>query len=428
MIDRKVSGKTLLQHLRGLKSDRRGTIASTFVLSAFGLFTVGGAAMDYASLSQTRNQLQAAADAAALAGAKEFRLGNANISIVTQVANNYASQALASAGVLNGNASIAPSVDTSAKTVTVAINAIQPAYIMQMLGSEFVKVQVSATAKVTGGAPICVIGLDAKYKQTILMDVNARLEAPNCAIYSNSKAKDGLEARSNSMMTAAFICSAGGKVKGKMDSFTPDPQTDCPVIPDPLALRPQPAVGPCLQTNLKITSGMVTLLPGTYCGGISISNGATVNLSSGVYVMKDGPLHVTGNGTLNGSNVGLFLSGQGAVINFEGASNISLTAPVSGDMAGMLMFEDRASPEKQVHNILSDNARMLLGTIYLPQNRLHVAANRPIADQSAYTIVVVNLFTLSEGPTMVLNTNYGNTNIPVPAGVGPNSNRAALIN
>lgn len=409
--------------------DLRGSIASTFVVSAMGIVTVGGAAMDYANLSQAKNRLQTAADSAALAGAKEFRLGNANTTTVTQVARNFATQTLKASGetASGGSITISPSVDTTAKTVTVAIDAVQPTYVMQLLGADVAHIHVSATAKVTGGAPICVIGLDPEATSTILMDKSARLEAPNCSIYSNSTKNNGLTAKNSATMKASFICSAGGKAGAGPGSFTPAPQTDCPVIPDPLAARPQPVVGPCLQTNLKVTSGMVTLLPGTYCGGIVISNGATVNLSSGVYIIKDGPLTVTGGATLNGSNVGLFLTGRGGAINFDGPSNISLTAPAQGEMAGMLMFEDRAAPQGQTHNILSDNARMLLGTIYLPQGRLHVAANRPVSDLSAYTIVVARMFTLSEGPTMVLNTNYTNTNIPVPAGVGPGSNKTALI-
>jgi hypothetical protein len=83
------------------------------------------------------------------------------------------------------------------------------------------------------------------------------------------------------------------------------------------------------------------------------------------------------------------------------------------------MFEDRSAPQGETHQILSNDAHMLLGTIYLSRNRFHVAASAPVADQSAYTVVVANYFTLSQGPTMVLNANYGSTNIPVPNGVGP---------
>jgi hypothetical protein len=69
-------------------------------------------------------------------------------------------------------------------------------------------------------------------------------------------------------------------------------------------------------------------------------------------------------------------------------STIVLKAPILGDLAGLLDFEDRNSPKGQTHQILSDNARVLLGTIYLPQGQLYVDANQPIADLSDYTIMV----------------------------------------
>ncbi len=61
---------------------------------------------------------------------------------------------------------------------------------------------------------------------------------------------------------------------------------------------------------------------------------------------------------------------------------MSLTAPKSGDMAGILIAEDRRNPVGNAFEIYSNNARNLLGTIYLPQGRLHVAANNPVSDQS----------------------------------------------
>ena len=300
--------------------------------------------------------------------------------------------------------------------------------MLGLTGFTATHVEVTATARVVGGAPICVIGLNSTATSTILMDKSARLEAPNCSVYSNSTKGNGIMAKNNAVLRAAFVCSSGGKSSPGPGSFSPEPQTDCPVLPDPLAARPQPTAPGCTQTGLVVSGGTATLNPGTYCGGITITNGAVVTLNAGIYAFKNGPLSVGGGATLNGANVGLFFTGTGAVLDLQTASTVSLTAPKSGDMAGMLVFEDRAAPTGQIHAIYSDNARTLLGTIYLPRNRLHVAATKPVADQSAYTIVVADLFTLSEGPTMVLNTNYDSTNIPVPNGIGPNANRTALSN
>lgn len=414
--------------LAPLLRNRSGSTGTVFAFGLVALVGVSGLGVDYASIEQMRGQIQGAADAAALAAAKELRLGNANNTTVETVARSFATQWLTQNGADATAVAITARTDLANKTVKVDIAATQPTYIMQMFGTESVQVKAAATAKVVGGAPICVIGLDTNATQTILMDKTAKLEAPGCAVYSNSNKMGGLTAKNYATMKAAFICSSGGMAGVGPGSFSPTPQTDCPPLPDPLAARPQPSVGPCTKTNLLLSGGMTTLTPGTYCGGITITNGAVVTLSAGVYVIKDGPLKVTNLATLFGKNVGLFLTGAGAVINFDGPSTISLTAPEAGAMAGMLMFEDRASPTSNTHQILSNNARTLLGTIYLPQGRFHVAASSPVGDLSAYTIVVARMFTLSEGPTMVLNSNYGATNIPVPAGLGPNSNRAQLVN
>ncbi len=80
------------------------------------------------------------------------------------------------------------------------------------------------------------------------------------------------------------------------------------------------------------------------------------------------------------------------------------------------------------YRIISDNARTMLGTIYLPAGRLIVDSSRPVADQSAYTVIVARQINLYEGPNLTLNANYGATSVPVPDGVGPRSGMAALRN
>lgn len=406
-----------------LVGERKGNVALTFALASMALIAASGAAIDFARIARVKSALQTIADASAIAGAREFRLGNADDAVLVVSTTNFAKNSLASK---NLTASVTVAVDMISKTVTVSLSSKVPTYVMKSMGTASTTPSATATAKVVGGAPICVIGLDSAQNFTIGMDNRARLQAPGCSVYSNSTKSNGLFAKNSASMTAAFICTAGGKSGAGPGSFTPDPQTDCPVIPDPLANRPTPSAVGCTDTNLEISGESRTLNPGTYCGGITVTNNAVVTLNSGIYAFKDGPLMVTGGGTLSGSNVGLYFTGKNALLVLEQASTVSLTAPKAGPMAGMLVFEDRNAPTGQTHQIISDNARTLLGTIYLPQNQLHVAANRPVADQSAYTIVVAKLFSLSAGPTMVFNANYGATDIPVPDGVGPNATKTLL--
>ncbi len=66
---------------------------------------------------------------------------------------------------------------------------------------------------------------------------------------------------------------------------------------------------------------------------------------------------------------------------------------------------------------MSDNARVLVGTLYFPQSHLYIDADAPIADQSAYTAIIARRLELYAGPHLVLNTDYDLTAVPVPDGV-----------
>lgn len=398
------------------RRDSNGGVLMPAALAIPLMMAGAGAVVDYGMLSKTRLDLQTAADAAALAGASEFRLANSTSQKIIAAAESFANSQLAK---LNQQANVIVSADLKKMTVRVDIKTVQNTMIMHVFGSEKENsITASATAAVKGTAAICVIGLDPKENETIYMEKNAKLEAPNCAIYSNSTKSYGLKAKENSQINARFICTAGGKYSDKSDAFSPTPQTDCPVIPDPLMSREPPAVGGCTANNLKLTSS-TTLYPGTYCGGIVIDKTAAVDMAPGVYIIKDGPLHIAGQAKINGSNVGFYLTGKGALLSFDPDTSISLTAPKTGPMSGMLFFEDRANKFGQKHDIMSNDAKILLGTIYLSGGELNIASNRPVAQDSAYTIIVARKFSLSAGPTMVMNTNYTGTDIPVPAGVGP---------
>lgn len=408
--------------LARFRGDESGGVLMICGVALPALLIGAGVVIDYGILSEQRTAFQATADASALAAAREFRLANANPTTVQSVAEKFAATSLKA---VNHSGTIAASVDLKKRTVTVEINTVAKTNIMHLFGSEMVAVGARATARVLGSAAICVIGLEQYRSETISLEKNAKLEAPECAVYSNSKMLDGLKAKQNSSLKARFICSAGGSYRDKYDSFSPSPTLDCPVMADPLASRPPPPVGGCSATLLKVTTSM-TLSPGTYCGGIRISKNAVVTLNPGIYVFKDGPLDVSGGASLKGVNVGIYLKGLGSVIRFDNDTKIDLTAPKDGILAGILFYEDRNSPPLQKHEVLSNDAKVLLGTLYLPQGELNIGADKPVAAESAYTIVVARRFTLSSGPTMVLNARYASTNIPVPDGVGPGSTAAHL--
>ena len=400
-------------------TDTRGGVLLLFALGlpAF----VGGAAVavEYATLTQRRAQLQTAADTAALTAAKELRLANTTASRVQSVAKSTA-EASAQMGRREGaSTGIEASMLDGRSGVQVSINETVPSLIGQLLSAPSMQVGVVAVARVAGSSRLCMVGLNPKDPETISLNKQATLTANGCTVYSNSKAADGIKAADQSLLKADRVCSSGGVKADKGANLSSKPLTDCPQLADPLAHLVPPSSAGCDFNKKEVKAGaVVTLSPGVYCGGLHITEKAQVTLSPGVYIVDGEKLKVEKGASMVGENVGFYLRGASATFEFAFDSTISLSAPKAGAMAGILFFDDRTS-KFDSHKIFSNDARKLLGTIYLPNGVLNIDANKPIADQSAYTIVVARRVELYSGPNLVLNTDYEGTDVPVPKGVGP---------
>lgn len=406
-----------------LGRDRRGGIAVTFALSLPGVMAALGLASDYAVMVKVRTDLQKAADAAAVAGAREIPLAGTNTNQVTSAAQSFAAYALtgdstATAKVLSAsNLSVDAVVVDNFSAVKVDISEDWTPFFAHFLMSGITPVKVTAKARFVGSNNLCVLGL-AQKNRGVFLDKNSRLTGNDCGVFSNSTASDSLFVNSGSNLKASVICTAGGNDVSSSATVDPKPITDCPAITDPLAKRPAPAFGSCDQTDLSLLNKTMTLNPGVYCGGMTIDGTSNVTLNPGTYVIKDGPLLITGKTYLHGSGVAFFITGGAAdKMNFTANTHIELSAPASGPMAGLLVYEDRGLTVKLKHKISSNNARTLIGTVYLPIGDLVVDATKPVADQSAYTAIIVQHLELNTGPNLVLNSHYEQTDVPVPDGI-----------
>src|SRR5689334_18358285 len=382
------------------RSDAANTL-TTFGLVLPILVGAVGISVDYGRATLMRAKMQAIADSAALMSARQLQLASSTADKVAAFANSYVASQLS-------NVTSTVNVDQTALTVRIRLTATVDRFF-DVSWMQNMPVGAEATAKLSSGLPLCLLGLDDRAPQTIGLETNALLTAPGCLVYSDSSSPVGLSSKDNAVLKAGYICTVGGKTAATNASFTPQPTTDCPSMPDPLANRPTPSDGPCRYLAKIILGGSETLQPGVYCGGLVITLGANVTMAPGVYVIKDGPFLVNGNSTLTGNNVGIYLKGLDSNLKFDAATTISLTAPKDGPMSGLLIYDDPSgasallnvlinplvagkytkllsSPRE--HLILSDNARMLLGTIYMPKGRLIIDANEPIADKSAYTVLV----------------------------------------
>jgi Flp pilus assembly protein TadG len=443
-------------------SERRGGIAVTFALSLPVLLGLVGGGIDYARLVTRKSQLQNAVDVGALAGGNALKLAASNSASVRGVVE----QTILTNAASPPDRPLTITVDVASDKSSVFARAEDTISLAfgRLIGQGARTVSAQARVNVVGKMRLCMLTLDTAAPGAFNLQKNAQVTALGCSLYSDSTSPIGMVGGASAMAQADTICSAGG-YSGVRANFSPTPQTGCPVIRDPLQGRPTPSIGACatlpfpfnlLPLNKTATIDKdVTLEPGTYCYGLLIKKNAVVTLKSGVYVFKDGPLVVKDNATLTGVDVGLYFAGDKAGLLFDKKTTVSLSAPTTGVMAGMLMSEQTgvtnpldpaiglvddltglAIPETpaalgqtqpmRIYRIISNNARTMLGTIYLPSGRVVIDADKPVADQSAYTVLVARQVNLYEGPNLYLNANYEGTSVPVPKGVGPLGGRVVL--
>lgn len=412
---------------RPFREERSGGIAVAFSLALVPLLGCVALAVDVSTWYAARTELQKIADGAAIASVRELRVGFASNAQVEAAARAYARAALQHGAKMAQDAEIEAQVapDRDAVTITVA-SALSPVF-SRLVYDGLANVSVSSTARLSGSSPICMIGTRESGPNGLRMQDEAYLDAGGCGIYANSSHQHGLALEDQSRVLASLVCSSGG-VRSRGGTARPAPQTDCPSVGDPLAPRldavraayPSPCGGVAFKLVVVFNA---TIGPGNYCGGIEVRNGARLRFAPGVYVIGGDGLEVGGGGHIEGDYVSMLFV-RGSELDLRANSTVRLSASKDGVLAGVLFMQyptGVANDADREFTISSNDARELLGTIYVPAGRFIVDAERPVAGDSAYTVIVASRIDISNKARLILNTDYAATDVPVPEGIGPKS-------
>jgi Flp pilus assembly protein TadG len=428
-----------------LPSAEGGGVAQLFAFAFPVLVALVGLGVDSAGFYDQQSRMQTAADSSALAIAKEMHLFVEDTSALEEFAKSRVEAMLGTVKLGERPHTISVDVNTDDGRATVNVSMVAPTFLpVDVWGDN--PIVVEAVASTYGSEDLCVLGLNKSASDTVSADKAALITAPDCAIQSNSTDEEGLAAEHLSMVVSALICTSGG-YSGDSASFTPTPEVDCPVVEDPLAERVPPIPGGCSYLDFVAEKGVSTIEPGHYCGGLKISNNADVVAAPGVYIISGGELRVENNAKLYGDNVSFYFADDSATLRFKDKAEVELSAPKDGLMAGILFFENPSAPLGRDFEIASDSVRKLLGTIYLPRgifkgdgtlistvkntaNGVTAAAGLgeilpTIGEASAYTVIVANQLDL-KGVNLVINSDYAASDVPVPDGIGPHSQKVRL--
>ncbi|HOB74710.1 MAG TPA: TadG family pilus assembly protein [Phycisphaerae bacterium] len=405
-------------------STRRRAVALVWV-AILGLILIGmvGLALDAGVVVLSRQQLQNAADAAALAGAAKVKLdtdeartnavtiGLANKVLGTQVRLDRNDANAAEGDIVLGRYR----EDTGEFTPqTTAVNAVKvvarrtgavsdgPVSLVfgPLFGVDTVDLSATAIAMVGGGTGAGLITLNPDAECALYVHGNLTLSVEDLqlgvpgAIQVNSSHSCAVCSDGNVHIEAGEINVHGGDcLKNANYAGTVNPGAG--VVQDPLAGIPEPSpAGLTPLPIVELSQGDVrTIDPGYYAGGISMTGG-TLTCTPGIYILDGVGLNVNG-GDLIAHGVMFYimdstpdgkqpfshvdLSGNGRiVITAIDLDDPSVTYPpgIDSSYEGMAIFQSRATynldPKYTAKIVGNNELNTIQGTLYFPQNKVNI--------------------------------------------------------
>lgn len=404
--------------------DKRGSVAIIFALKGMLAVTVVAFALHYGAWSREKTALQAATDAAALAGTRELIYAMADPN--NQSSTGETDEAAKAYFKANGFAEV-PSVNatTSAPySVTVSAMRTGEVWIGPKVISKSPEIAATATARGIPEADACVLALDVDAPMGIDFNLSGTVTASDCSIWSNSTTNNSYDANGSGTITAAANCAVGNaKVTGNI-TLNPPVKTGCFPATDPMAGWSFIVPSGCDYNNYNIPTvttgtGKSSTTTGTlvankvYCGNLTW-NGGTLRMPPGVYYIKNGTFKVSGNASVVGPDPGPPVPGvnegvtivllEGGTLDFAGTGYVDLKAPRTGAFTGMVIVSDR-NGSVQNSKIAGNNYVNLEGQVYLPNQNLTYAGNSSgvAPTPAAYHAVIAKTITFNGSPTVKFN-------------------------
>lgn len=384
-----------------------------------------GLAIDVGYMQWEKRRMQSAADAAAMGGLRELELKQSGL-ISTAALNDSALNGFTN-GVDNTTVSVNnPPLSGSYSGDSLAVEAVVtrsvPTFFMRIFGQSGISISARAVAKTSGTTSqgaigACIYALDPTAKSAFkLAGSSSNMYIyTSCSIVDESSNNEAYTQASNADLyigNAQVGVVGGWDLNGGSNIFTGSSgstvyngpvKITSPGDPFVNAAEPSTASMTVQGTNLSIGNGQtITLQPGVYCGGITISNGSNVTFNSGYYVLAGGNTLSISGGNVSGSGVSFYITkgtnagcgngGNGQAVGITGA-NVTFTAPTSGDHEGFLFFEDRNCGNAcNGANITGNGTSSFDGALYFKNTSLNFAGTNAT---SGYMVLVADKITLN---------------------------------
>ena len=361
--------------------DERGSIAINVALILIVMLGMASLGLEVTSVYLKKARMQTAADSAAVAGATALAASGTS-SVAPEI---YA--VAASNGFTNGQNGVTVTINSPPLTGAYANNDSAVEVVIRQpivlpLSSLFYSGTWTpgsrAVALAGSSASYCALQLDTSSTTGVLLSNGANVNMNGCGLGANANGSTAVTVSGGAKLTATSLSVSGSTTvnNGGHVNISGTTSTGQPAMADPYADVDVPSYGACKYTSLYQPGWQtsLTLQPGVYCGGMNIANGIpNVVMLPGVYIIKGGTFTLGGGIKITGSGVTIVLTGSGsnyATANIGNGVTVTLSAPTTGDMAGLLFYQDRNAPNSG-SNILQGGAVMnLTGAAYFPSQKL----------------------------------------------------------
>ncbi len=418
---------------------RRDEAGATSVVFALALPALIGACVLITEVGFWRMKkadLQATADMAAIAAAYEYtHAENKPKSKVAAYADAQDNAFDPTAGTLTTNIPPVSGNFTGHDAVQVTIEQEIPTFMSRVFMSDPIITTVNAVARLGGeSVKACVLSL-AETGTGIAIGGSVSVSTIGCGLHANSTADPALNIWGAAELEAACVSSSG---ETTVSGSKPKTFTDCPLplsnrapVVDPFENLDVPADldnEPCQSPSQTGNGNNSTMTFPDAGGGVvricdsEIDLRNPVDLEPGTYVFDGTDLQFGNGGYLSGEDVTLIFRNDAEISSFNGNNGMDVSAPDSGDYAGVAIYADRNTMTTTEWDFNGNADLSIYGTIYAPTLNMRYAGGFG-ANATACTQLVANRV------TFIGNSGFQNNCDPVGAASiwGPGASKVVLV-
>lgn len=261
-----------------------------------------------------------------------------------------------------------------------------------------------ATAAIIDSGTFCILATNKTAQAAISIGGNALVKL-GCGIASNSNNAESIKIFGSAQVEANPLTAVGGITAGDGNLIGDTTKRAYSVEQaDPLANLPTPS--PTICNTPKTYDKNITPLPCGVYADLKLKGSHTVQ---GIYTIDGGELKIDAQYNLTSTGNGvMFILKNGATLDIQGGSNISLTAISAANIAtyglspayaNILIFEDKSTfPANSTRTSkINGNATLALGgTIYLTKQALQMTGNA--APSTTCLLLIADTVTISGNP------------------------------